>query len=151
MPDTRTASAALIASTLFFSSFLQAMTFQQFDHMAAQDRQDYLDFLVDASQRVLIDQGRKDVAAKVYQLFHEIHPGDHLSIGEAEFEGNLAHIRTLDAERHAQNHDAPRAQVEAALALTLNNKGIQVTPDFVKSFVQLANTFKPKHGQDHKK
>jgi len=76
------ATTVLLASAaLLFASGAQAMPFQQFDHMAAQDRQDYLDFLPKAAETVLRQQGRDDDAAKVHQLFNEIHPGDALSIG----------------------------------------------------------------------
>jgi len=57
---------------------------------------------------------------------------------------NLDNARVRDAEKHIQNHDAPRIQVESALALTLSKNGIEITRDFVRSFLQLTGTFKPK-------
>ena len=141
----------LSAAMLFTGAAAQAMTFQQFDHMAAQDRQDYLDFLVDAAQKVLLKQGRADDAEKVRRLFNEIHPGSKLPLGEAEFEGNLDNARVRSAEKAIQNPSAPPVQVEASLALTLSKNGIEITPGFIKGFIQLANTFKPKHSQDEQK
>jgi hypothetical protein len=48
-----------------------------------------------------------------------------------------------DAEKHLQNHDAPRIQVESALALTLSKNGVEITPDFVRSLMRLTGTFHP--------
>jgi hypothetical protein len=72
-----------------------------------------------------------------------IRPGDNLPVGEAELELNLDNQRVRDAEKHIQNPDAPRIQVETALALTLNKNGVEITPDFVRSFMQLTGTFQP--------
>ncbi|HYL36049.1 MAG TPA: hypothetical protein VEV17_09070 [Bryobacteraceae bacterium] len=145
------AATFLSAAMLFAGAAAQAMPFQQFDHMAAQDRQDYLNFLVGSAQKVLKAQDRDADAAKVHRLFTEIRPGDNLPIGEAEFEMNLDNARVRDAEKAIQNPNAPRVQVESALALTLSKNGIQITPDFVKDFVQLANTFKPQVPATRKK
>ena len=133
----------MTAAMLFTGAVAQAMPFQQFDHMAARDRQDYMNFLPKAAETILRQQGRDADATKVHQLFNEIHPGSQLPLGEAEFEMNLDNVRVRDAQKAAQDHDAPRAQVESALALTLSKNGIQITPDFVKDFVQMASTFKP--------
>ena len=133
----------LSAAMLFSGVVAQAMPFQQFDHMAAQDRQDYMDYLVDSAQKVLVSQGRADDAAKVYQLFNEIHPGDHLSIGEAEFEGNLANARVRDAEKAAQNPNAPRVQVESALTGTLKKNGIELTLTSIKVLSKWPPTSNP--------
>jgi hypothetical protein len=133
-----------LSAAMLLTSAAQAMTFDQFDHMAAQDRQAYMNFLVEAAQEVLIDEGKRDVADKVYRLFHEIHPGDELPIGEAEFEGNLANARVRDAEKHAKDHNAPRVQVESALTETLKKNGIELSPDSYKDLVQMASTFKHK-------
>ena len=137
-------AATFTSAVMLFAGAAQAMPFPQFDHMAAQDRQDYLDCLVQTAQQVLIDQGQKDAAAKVHQLFNEIRPGDQLPVGEAEFELNLDNARVRDAEKHVQNPNAPRVQVESALTGTLKRNGIELTPDFYREFVQLASTFKPK-------
>lgn len=72
---------ALAVTVLVLTSKTWAMEIQQFDKMAAQDRQEYMNQLVEGAQKVLIEDGRKDEAAKVYQLFHEIHPGNVMSFG----------------------------------------------------------------------
>ena len=137
-------SATFLSTAILFVSAAQAMTIPQFDRMAAQDRQNYMKFLVESAQKVLTNQGHNNSAAKVYRLFHEIPPGAHLSLGEAEFEGNLDNARIRDAQKAIQNPDAPRVQVESALALTLKKNGVDVTPEFLKDFVQVAGTFQPK-------
>lgn len=133
----------LSAAMLFTGGAAQAMPFQQFDHMANQDRQDYMDFLMDSAQKVLTAQGRDADAAKVYHLFHDISPGSSLSLGEAEFEMNLAKARVIDSKRAIRDPNLPRIQVESALTVTLKKNGIELTPEFYRGLVQLASTFKP--------
>ena len=133
----------IVASLLLTAPPAQAMSFPQFDAMSARDRQAYLNFLVDAAQKTFIREGHTDTAGKVYQLFNEIHPGDNLSLGTAEFEENLANARVSDAERYAQDHHVQRIQVEAALTVTLKKNGFALTPDFFRALMQIANTFKP--------
>ena len=136
----QTRSRYIALTAIVFTFLGRAMEIQHFDKMAAQDRQDYMDQLVEGAQKVLIEDGRKDEAAKVYQLFHEIHPGDGLPIGEAEFEANLAAARVADAKRHAADHNARRLEVEDALFVTLKKNGI-VLP---KSIFGVMKDFKPK-------
>jgi hypothetical protein len=101
--------------------------------MATQDQGDYLTFLVSSAERVLIDQGRRDLAAKVHQLFHETHPGDQLSLGEAQFKKNLDNDLALIRE-----HPFPglSVQVESVLILTLNKNGIETSPKFFRALAQ---------------
>ena len=131
------------AAMVFTGAAALAMPFQQFDHMAARDRQDYMNFLPKAAETVLRQQGRDADAAKVHQLFTEIHPGDVMSFGEMGFEENLDRARVADAKRAIQDPNLPRIQVETALAVTLKKSGIEMSPDFLKDFAQLASTFKP--------
>jgi len=142
-------TATFVATAMLFTGVAaQAMSIRQFDHMAAQDRLDYQKFLEDGAQKILTDHSRTDDAAKVRQLFHEIHPGSQLPLGEAEFELNLDNARVRDAEKAVQNPNAPPVQVESALVGTLMKNGIELTPDFVKGIVQMAATFKPKFPQN---
>jgi len=112
-------AATFLSTAMLFSSAAQAMEIQQFDQMAAQDRQDFLNSLPKAAETVLEQEGRSADATKVHHLFNDILPGDALPIGEAELEGNLANARVRDAEKHIQNPAAPRVQVETALISTL--------------------------------
>lgn len=140
MPKIHSVLASVVAAALSISAAEQAMEIQQFDRMAAQDRQDYMNLLVEVAQKVLIAQGDRDNAAKVYQLFNEIHPGDQVPIGEAEFEGNLDNARVADAVRHSKDPSARRLEVEDALFVTLKKNGI-VLP---QTFFTVAKDFKPK-------
>lgn len=109
--------------------------------MAVQDQGDYIQALVDGAQKVLNDEGRSDLAAKVDQLFTEIPSGDKMSLGMVEFESNLALLRLADAENAQKNPKDPRVEVEDAMALTLQKNHIDL-PD---SFFTVASGFKPKH------
>jgi hypothetical protein len=124
--------AAFMSAAMRLPNMVQAMDIVQFDQMTAQDRQAFLDFVRQAAETVLNQEGRSDDAAKVHHLLNDISPGSVLPLGEAEFEMNLDNERVRDAEKHAQNHDAPRVQVEVALAETLSKNGVKITPDFVK-------------------
>jgi len=136
--------AAFMSAVMLLPNAAQAMDIIQFDQMAAQDRQDFLDSLSRDAETVLEQEGRSADAQKVHHLFNDISPGSDLPLGEAELEMNLDNARVRDAEKHIKNHDARRVQVETALALTLSKNGVQITPDFVKAFMQLTGTFKPK-------
>jgi len=136
-------AATFMSAAMLLPNMAQAMDIIQFDQMTAQDRQAFLDSLSRDAETVLEQEGRSADALKVHQLFNDIRSGDNLPLGEAELELNLDNQRVRDAEKHAQNHDAPRLQVESALALTLNAHDIKITSDFVKSLMQLTGTFQP--------
>jgi hypothetical protein len=110
-------AATFLSAAMLFTSAAQGMEIQQFDRMAAQDRQAFLDSLSRDAETVLEQEGRSADALKVHSLFNEIRPGDNLPLGEAELEGNLDSRRVRDAKKHIQNPDAPRIQVESALGL----------------------------------
>jgi hypothetical protein len=116
-------TAMFLSASLLAAGAAQAMQIQVFDRMAARDRQDYMNLLMETARRVLIEAGKQNDAAKAHQLFTEIHQGDALPIGEAEFEGNLAVARVVDALRDPK---APRPEVEEALAVTLKKNGIEL-------------------------
>jgi hypothetical protein len=140
--------AAFMAAVMLLSSAAQAMDIVQYYRMTSADRQAFLNFVPQAAERVLNQEGRSADAAKVHQLFNDIRPGDNLPVGEAEFELNLASASVRDAEKHAQNHDAPRVQVETALISTLKKNGIEISPDFIRALFQLTGTFKPHSPQN---
>jgi hypothetical protein len=130
-------AVTFLSAAMLFTSAAQAMDIIRFDQMTAQDRQAFLDSLSKDAETVLNQEGRSADAQKVHHLFNDISSGSTLPLGEAELELNLGNERVRDAEKHAQNHDAPRVQVEVALAETLSKNGIQITPDFVKALMHL--------------
>jgi len=126
---------------MLLTSAAQAMQIQQFDKMADQDQADYVVALVNGAEKVLTDEGKPDLAAQVEHLFTTKNPGDADTIGMVEFIRNLALARVADAKRAAQNPNAPRVEVEDAMAVTLQKNHIDL-PD---SFFAVNKDFKPKH------
>jgi len=134
----------LLATCLLAPGAVQSMDIVQYDQMANQDRQAFLDSLSRDAETVLKQEGRSADAAKVHQLFNDISSGSNLPLGEAELELNLDAARVRDAEKHAQNHDAPRVQAETPLISTLEKNAIKVSPDFIRGLFRLTATFRPK-------
>jgi hypothetical protein len=132
-----------LSASLLAASAAQAMDIIQYDQMTSQDQQAFLDFLPQAAETVLNQEGRSDDATKVFHLFNDIHPGSDLPLGEAELNLNLDNARVRDDEKHIQNADTPRVQVEVALIETSGKNGIEISTDFIKGLFQLTGTFKP--------
>jgi hypothetical protein len=130
------AAGLLLPAAIVVSGPVHAMQIQVFDRMTAPDRQDYMNLLMETAQKVLIEAGRQNDAAKTHQLFAEIHQGDALPIGEAQFEGNLAIARVADA---LSDPKGPRLEVEEVLAVTLKKNGIELPG----SFFTVASKFLP--------
>lgn len=135
-------SALILSAGMLLSGAAQAMDIIQYGLMTAQDRQAFLDFLPKAAETVLNQEGRSPDATKVFHLFNDIRPGDDLPVGDAELNMNLDAARVRDTQKHIQNPDAPRAQVEVALLGTLSKNGIQITPDVAKAVMQQTGTFR---------
>ena len=119
----------------------QAMEIRQFDKMAIQDQGNYIQALVDGAQKVLNDEGQRDLAIKVDQLFSETHHGDTMPLGMIEFENNLALARVADAKRVIKDPSARRLEIEDAMIVTMRKNGIELPP----SFLTVAGNFKPKY------
>jgi hypothetical protein len=143
----RGSTVLLALAAILSTSVAQAMEIEKFDRLAFQDQGDYIELLVDGAQKVLIDEGKRDLAAKVGELFTETLPGDKMPLGLVEFERNLALARVADAKRVEKDHNAPRLEVEHAMIVTLKKNGI-ILP---KSFMSVGNNFKPKHPPEGKK
>lgn len=137
-------SVAFLSAALLSAGAAEAMDIIQYDLMTAQDQHAFLDSLSKDAETVLNQEGRSDDATKVFHLFNDISPGSVLPLGEAEMEMNLDDARVRDAQKQIQHHNAPRVQVEAALLATLFKNGVQITPAFAKSLMQLTGTFRPK-------
>jgi Mlc titration factor MtfA (ptsG expression regulator) len=118
----------------------QAMQIPQFDKMALQDQADYIHLLVDGAQKVLIEQRKDDLAAKVHKLFTEVPRGDSGSLGITEFERNLDRARLADIRNLEKDAHALRIEVEDAMAATLEANGI----DLPASFFTVASKFRPR-------
>jgi len=95
----RLSTVVLALAAMLSTSVAQAMEVRKFDEMAVEDQSDYITLLVEGAQKVLIDEGKSDPAAKIHKLFTEILPGDQIPLGMVEFERNLDRARLADAKR----------------------------------------------------
>jgi hypothetical protein len=134
-------TALLLPAGTFLPGSAQAMDIREFDRMADQDQAAYIGDLIVGAEKVLTDQGKPDLAAKVKRLFTTRYQGDADTIGMVEFERNLALLRVNDARHAEKNPNDPRLEVEDAMFGTLERNGIEL-PD---SFYSVAKNFKPRH------
>jgi hypothetical protein len=135
-------AAIFLSAAMFFTNAVQAMEITKFDKMAIDDQSDYINVLVDGAQKVLISEGRSDLAIQVHKLFSDVHSGDTMPLGMIAFEENLDHARLFDAQRAAKDPNARRLEVEDAMAVTLKKNGIMLP----QQFFTVASNFTPKHG-----
>ena len=133
--------AAFMLVAMLLPNRAQALPIVQFDKMAVADQSDYVGLLIGGAEQVLNDEGRADLPAKVEELFTTTDPGDKHTIGMVEFEINLARAREADAKRVLSDPNAPRLEVEDALAVTLLKNHI----DLPHSFYTVLSNFKPKY------
>lgn len=132
--------ATFLSATALVAVGTHAMEIRQFDKMADQDQAGYITALVEGSQKILIEQGKPELAAQVHRLFMEIHSGDTMSVGLVEFENNLAILRVNDAKEVIKNPNAVRLEAEDAMIATLHANHIEL-PD---SFYTVNKNFRPK-------
>jgi len=77
------------------------MDIQQFDNMSLDDRSAYVSELIQGAEKILTDEDRADMAAKVSHLFTTNAPNINVSIGMSQFMVTLAVLRVKDAQRVA--------------------------------------------------
>ena len=126
----------LLAATALWPRLSSAMEIQQFDKMVKEDQQHYLAFLVKEAQKLWIEQGRRDLAMRVSHLFQEIPPGGGRSVGEAQFELELAAARAYSAKVNMPGKVSWN-QVDFVLFQTLFKNGIRPSPAFYKRFPEV--------------
>jgi hypothetical protein len=128
----------LAVATVLCPRILSAMDIQMFDQMAIQDQKDYVKFLLKDAQKILIEQDQRDQTAKVQELFQKILPGEHRSLGEAQFDETLAKARAFNADERPRKYPIlPPMDVETVLVVTLNKNGIQTSVQFSRSLAQV--------------
>ena len=132
--------ATFVSSAMLLPSVTRAMEIRQFDKMAGQDRSDYIAVMLMGAQKILIEQGKPELAIKVHKLFTEVLPGNTVPTGLIQFENNLAALRVNDAQEAVKDPKAPRLEAEDAMLITLHKNGIEL-PD---SFYTVASGFHPK-------
>ena len=134
-------AATFLSVAMLFTGVAQAISIPQFDKMGpAGDR--YVADLVGAAERALTDAGRTDDEMRVRELFSTNAPDSKESIGMQQFYMTLARARVADANRAAQDPNAPRVRVENILALALDKiYGIKLPQEFFT----LASALDPKY------
>jgi hypothetical protein len=125
--------AAVVVAAVWCAQSASAMEITQFDKMSVRDQGEYIALLIEGAQKVLVDEGRRDLAAQVRKLFTVRHPGESLSQGMVTLEANLAHARAVDADTHAHDRHAERLEVEQALIVTLKWSGIVLPKSFMRA------------------
>ena len=138
---------SLIVAALFLTRSAEAMEIHNFDQMASADQGEYVAELVQGAQKVLIADGKADLADKVHQLFTKKIGNDQISAGMAEFMINLARARVADANNLVKNPNTRRIEVEDAMAVTLKKNDI-ILP---QSFFTVNNGFKPQNPPQQEK
>jgi hypothetical protein len=133
-------AATFLSAAILVPSATQAMTILQFDKMAVSDQGAYVVLLIEGAQKVLIDEGKNDLAEKIHRLFTEIPPGDDDPAGVTQFEMLLARTRLADLERIAKDPKAGRLHVEHVMIMTVKINDITLP----KTFMGVGNAFKPK-------
>jgi hypothetical protein len=134
-------AAAFLSAAMLLPGLAQAMEIQQFDKMALQDQGDYIRVLIDGAQNILINQGKRDDAAKVQKLFTEVPSGNKVALGLTELDRNLHLARVVDSQRAVKDRNAWHLEVEDVMFVTLKANGI----DLPGSFFTVARDFKPQH------
>jgi hypothetical protein len=137
--------AAFMSAAMLLPNMAQAMEIQQFDKMAVSDQGEYVGLLIAGAEQALNDEGRADLAEKVVQLFTTTKPGDAHTIGNVEFQMNLALAREADIKRAGQDANAHRLEVEDAMLVTLKKNNIPLSEDFIGAFRAINNNFQPQH------
>ena len=117
-------SIALLSAVVLSPRVSAAMEIPQFDLMAGEDQQHYLAFLVKETKKLLIEQGRRDLAVKVSLLFENIPVGETRSVGESQFRVQLAAARPWSAKINFE--------VETVLFITVQKNGITLPAAFYK-------------------
>ncbi len=90
--------ATFVSAAMLFTGAAQAMEIQQFDKMANDDQAEYVGALIQGAEKVLTDEGRADLAAKISHLFTTNAPDGNVSIGMSQFMLTLAKARVTDAK-----------------------------------------------------
>jgi hypothetical protein len=130
------------AAVMLARQTASTMTVEMFDAMAVEDQHDYVALLVKQAREVLVQQDRKDLAAKLDDLFHTRR--GHQSSGELQFEEQLAISRDFFAQQNPKDlrFKPLPGEIESALIVTFQKNGIPMSGALFKALTQ-AWTAKP--------
>ena len=127
---------------LFASGPARAMTIENFAKLNEDDESTYVTEMVSGTSDYLKAQGHADQAAKVIALFKDSSRNGGLN----QFAVNL---KTLFSVNHRNatnpNNREPVYEVEDAMARTLSDAGVTVTPKFLQTFNQNFQSTGPRH------
>ena len=137
------AVALLSAVAVLCPQASPAMTVEMYDAMAIKDQSDYLKLLVQRAHDVFVEEGQRDLAAKLDELFHK-RRGEPQSLGEAQFEKQLVITRAYFAREDvkALRVKPLPGDIEAMLVTAFQKNGIPMSHARFKALSQ-AWTAKP--------
>jgi len=132
--------ATIMLVALFFTSAAQAMDIKDYFKMADQDQGRFDQTLLTGAEKVLIDEGRPDLATQLDRLFTEVKPGNKVSDATADYMARLGAMLGAEVEREVRNSKLPHLQAERAFRDAAKDHGIPLP----KAFDAVASNFKPK-------
>lgn len=126
--------ALSVALLLAFAVPAGAMEIEAFDRMSVEDKSLYVFALLDGSKRLLVQQGRKEMAARLVTVFDTVTPSSQVPIAMDQFD------RDLDAARQCHQKTGKTMQVEDALLLTFGKFNIEIPR---AELMRIGQGFKP--------
>jgi hypothetical protein len=120
---------ALVVVTLLLAICpikLRAMEIDLFYDMAAEDQLDYVKFLAKATEELLVQDGHRDLATRVDNMFRR--KGDQMSAAERDFRNRLDRMRTFKAK--TEGSPEFRLSAESAFLTTLVANRIRLSGNF---------------------
>ena len=110
------------------------MEIEAFDRMSVEDKSLYVFALLGGSKRLLVQQGRKEMAARLVTVFDTVTPSLQVPIAMDQFD------RDLEAARQYQQKTGKTMQVEDALLLTFSKFNIEIPR---AELMKIGQSFKP--------
>jgi hypothetical protein len=137
------ARVGLLVAAAAASAHLHAIDFPSFDALTLGPQAEHIAEMVASAEQALRDEGRRDLADKVQDLFATTLQGDSFPVGLVELERNVARGRVADLNRVEKDAGATRLDVEDALFVTLQKNDIftDAMPDAV---MRLMAGFRPR-------
>jgi len=132
--------AVFLLAAVLFASAAQAMDINDYFNMADQDQGRFDQTLLTGAEKVLIDEGRPDLATQLDRLFTEVKPGNKVSDATADYMARLGAMQIAEVNREVRNPKLPHLQAERAFRDAAQDHGIPLP----KAFDAVASNFKPK-------
>jgi hypothetical protein len=121
---------------LVLSNAADAMPISDYDRMSGIEQTEFINFLVEGSYKTLCFQNKNDQAEKLLKLFKD----KGKKGGSAQLEKNLAIVRKVNEKNYNDvNYKDALFDVEAVMALTMDNNGISV---LTKTVQEIGKGFK---------